>query len=62
MVTPFRTDGETFIDLKVEGDDYEVYRIYIGLNDDGRWCLTYTDGLYGSEILTTCFTGLYFVR
>lgn len=60
MVTPFRTDGETFIDLKVEGDTYGVYRIYIGLNDDGRWRLTYKEGLLGSDLLIGCFRGLEF--
>ena len=58
-VIPYGTDGQTFIDLCVEGSD-GLYRIYIGRDDISSWYLTYKDGLVGSDLLTDCFDGLVF--
>ncbi|WP_026495728.1 hypothetical protein [Butyrivibrio sp. WCD3002] len=58
MVTPYRTDGKTFIDLKVESYP-GLYRIYYAM-EDGRYVLTYTDGMLGSALITECFNGLNF--
>ena len=58
MVTPYRTDGKTFIDLKVESYP-GLYRIYYAMKD-GRYVLTYTEGMLGSALITECFNGLNF--
>ena len=59
MVIPYRTDGDTFIDLKVEGAD-GIYRILTEQNGDGHWSLSIVDGLEGSNELEDCFDGLTF--
>ena len=58
-IIPYRTDGETFIDVKMKSSD-GIYRIYIGLDDNGYWSVTNNGGIGGSDRLIDCFDGLIF--
>ena len=57
-VTPFRTDGKTFIDLKAEGED-GIYRIYYQ-DDDGPIVIKDKSGSQEPGGFMDCFDGLMF--
>ncbi len=57
-VTPFRTDGKTFIDLKAEGED-GIYRIYYK-DDGGPIVVIDKSGSWESRGFMECFDGLMF--
>ena len=59
MITPYRTDGKTYIDLKVK-DAPGLYRILIKEDENGATELDYTEGMEGSTVITDCFDGLVF--
>ncbi|MCR5341744.1 MAG: hypothetical protein K6E70_00065 [Butyrivibrio sp.] len=56
MVTPYRSDGSTYLDLKVEGAS-GIYRIMIKEGETGRMELNSSEGTEDSLLLDDCFTG-----
>ena len=59
MVVPYRTDGKSFIDFKVEGLS-GIYRVLIEQDENGSWTISYNEGMLGSLNLEDCFSGLIF--
>ena len=57
-VTPFRTDGKSFIDLKADGED-GIYRIYYQ-DDDGPIVIIDKSGSQQPGGFMDCFDGLMF--
>ncbi|MCR5024113.1 MAG: hypothetical protein K6A90_07255 [Lachnospiraceae bacterium] len=58
-VIAYRTDGDTFIDLKVDGAE-GLYRLYTVQDEEGNWMVTGSDGVGDKTLLTECFEGLLF--